>query len=154
MMINYRHKISHSIIGYTLIETMISLLLLTTALLGLAQLYNLSLSATHGSIMNDLATLQAESMIERVRANPVAVTTGTYLSLTGEPSGTNCRTSHCSPTDLARFDFREWNEANRLLLPSGSGTITAVSSEQYQITIQWVDGDSSPYYSLLFIPPL
>lgn len=139
--------------GYTLIETVISLVLLTTALLGLGALYNLSLHSSHGAILHDFATLQAADMAERIRGNPSAVVHGHYLGLSGEPSGTDCTTAHCTPEEMARFDFREWNRQNSTLLPSGSGSITRTSPENYTATINWSDGDDSPSHSLIFRPP-
>lgn len=139
--------------GYTLIETVISLFLLTTALLGLSALYNLSLQSSHGAILHDFATLQAADMAERIRANPGAVIDGHYLGLSGEPSGADCTAVHCTPEAMARFDFREWNRQNSALLPSGSGSITRPAPDYYTITINWSDGDESPSHSLLFRPP-
>ncbi len=139
--------------GYTLIETLISLFILTTALLGLGTLYNLSLQSSHGAILHDFATLQAADMAERIRGNPGAAVEGHYLGLSGEPSGADCTTTHCTPEEMARFDFREWNRQNGTLLPSGSGSVTRPSPEYYTVTIHWSDGDENPSHSLTFQPP-
>ncbi len=131
---------------------MISLFLLTTALLGLAALYALSLQSSHGAILHDLATMQGVDMAERVRANPSAVGDGSYLALSGEPSGTDCEQSHCSPEEMARFDFREWNRQNAILLPSGEGAVTNPTEAEYKITITWIDGNATQSYSSHFYP--
>jgi len=146
------NSVGFSTAGYTMIETMISLFLLTTALLGLASLYALSLKSFHGTTLHDLATLQGLEMVERIRANPSAVDAGTYLGLSGEPSGTDCTTAHCSPENMAKFDFREWNQQNSIMLPSGNGDITNPTGSLYMITISWNDGDTTPSYSLTFFP--
>lgn len=138
--------------GYTLIETLISLFLLTTALLGLAAIYAISLKSSHGVTMHDLATLQGVDMVERVRANPSAVDAGTYPALSGEPSGTDCTTAHCNPENMARFDVREWNQQNASMLPSGNGAISNVAGGMYKVTITWDDRDTTSSYSLTFYP--
>ncbi len=102
--------------------------------------------------MHDLATMQGMGMVERIRANPSAVDAGTYLGLSGEPSGTDCTTAHCDPENMARFDFREWNRQNASMLPSGTGDISNPAGNMYQVTITWADGEATPSYSLTFYP--
>ena len=138
--------------GYTLIETLISLFLLATAILGVATLYVLSLHSSHGAVLHDFATLQSMDIAERIRANPVAVKAGYYLNLSAQPSGEDCISTHCTPEEMAKFDLREWNRQNSLLLPSGSGDISNPAGNQYKITIDWVDGDTTSSHSLIFYP--
>lgn len=149
-MINHNPPLIAS--GYTLIETLVALFILTTALLGFAALSTQALQATRGAIHHDLATLQASDLAERIRANPAAVDSGYYLSLSGTPAGSDCSAVDCTPQQMARFDLREWNSRNATLLPSGDGTISS-SGADYQITIQWQDGTTPTRYTLHFTPP-
>ncbi len=137
--------------GYTLIETVIALAILTTALLGLITLSGHALVAGREAIHHDLATLQARNLVERIRANPIAVTAGTYLMLSGSPAGDDCSDVSCDATSMARYDFREWNRHNGLLLPSGIGSIASTSG-LYEVTIQWTDGESQSSHTLQFQP--
>ncbi|MBT3196313.1 MAG: type IV pilus modification protein PilV [Gammaproteobacteria bacterium] len=139
--------------GYTLIETLIALFLLTTSLLGYALLTGHALQTTQGAIFHDLATLQAVSLAERIRANPVGVADGEYLRLTATPSGSDCSATHCDPAAMARYDFREWNLQNRQLLPHGVGSISSPSEGLYQVTLEWMDHRVASHYSLHFSPP-
>ncbi len=149
-MTNHNHSLKVS--GYTLLETLISLFILTTTLLGFAALSTQALQTTRGAIQHDLATLQANDLVERIRANPAAVDSGTYLSLSGTPSGSDCGATSCTTEEMARFDLREWNSRNATLLPSGSGTISS-SGNEYIVTISWLDGTETTSYSLHFTPP-
>ncbi len=138
--------------GYTLLETLIALFVLTTALLGFAALSTQALQATRGAIHHDLATLQAHDLVERIRANPAGVSAGIYLSLSGTPSGSDCSATECNPEQMARFDLREWNQRNAILLPSGSGTVER-QGDTYQITLHWQSGPNPSSYTLPFVPP-
>ncbi len=137
--------------GYTLIETLIALLILTTALLGFTALSLQAAQATRASIEADLATLQANTLAERIHANPEAVAGGDYLIATPGSAGKLCTSSFCSPAEMARFDLWEWNQGNTMLLPSASAEVTA-EGDLYQITIHWSSGGDSHSHQLLFAP--
>ncbi len=138
-------KSLHRATGYTLIETLIALFVLTTALLGFAALSTQALQATRGALNHDFATLQAIDLAERMRANPAGL--AIYPTLSGTPSGTDCTTATCDPTDMARFDLREWNQRNEALLPSGSGQVS-LNDSLYQITIDWLEGTEQKQHTL------
>ena len=112
-----------------------------------------SLRTSHQAILDDLATQQAANLAERIRANPAAVAHGDYLSLSGEPTAPNCESIYCSPEQMARYDFRYWNQQNRQLLPDGEGSIAATAGGLYQITMTWRSGESSGSHQLSFLPP-
>lgn len=112
-----------------------------------------SLRSAHKAILDDHATLQAANLVERIRANPVAVIQGDYLTLSGEPDGPNCETNDCTPTQMARYDIRNWNQQNRQLLPDGTGTVTTSTDGHYRITIEWKSGEVSTTHQLSFHPP-
>lgn len=138
--------------GFTLIETLIALFILTTALLGFASLSAQALQATRGAIYHDLATLQAIDLAERIRANPVAAASGSYLTLPPNPGASDCTQHYCDPTMMAKFDLHEWNQINATRLPSGEGSIRE-SAGDYLITIEWLDGATASSYALQVPPP-
>ena len=137
--------------GFTLLETLISLFILTTALLGFAALSTQALQATRGAIHHDLATLQAIDMAERMRSNPLAVHSSSYFDLSGTPAGSDCSATSCDPTMMAKFDLREWNQRNTSLLPSGVGVIDN-RGDHIEITIQWQEGVASVEHTLQITP--
>ncbi|HIJ21544.1 MAG: type IV pilus modification protein PilV [Gammaproteobacteria bacterium] len=136
-----------------MIETLIALFLLTTALFGFAALTSHALQVTQGAIFHDLATIQASSMVERVRANPLAISAGHYLALSAIPSAADCVSNPCSPEEIATFDFSQWNQRNSTLLPNGVGSITSTAGGYYLITIQWSDRAASATHTLHFSTP-
>lgn len=120
--------------GASLIEILVTLFVLAIGLLGIFALQIQSLKLNQDGYMHSVATIQAYSMLDRIRANRTGASAGSYDGATGIPSDPGCTT--CSPTQLAQQDIRQWNQLNAQLLPSGQGTI-ARSSNTYTITIMW-----------------
>lgn len=107
--------------GFSLIEVMVTLLVLSVGLLGLAGLQLRALQYTHSSYQRTLANIQALDMAERM---------WTHLA---EP--------------LAELDT--WQALNNTSLPNWHGEVTTVADQpgDYIITISWVDErfiDSAP----------
>lgn len=132
--------------GFTLLEVLIALVILSIGLLGLAALFSSGLQSNHGAYMHTQATLLAYDMADRMRANTGGVTAGDYDSIAlGVPSSwTNCATSgtntptDCSPAQVATFDDYQWESELKDLLPNGKGSVEK-SGTNYVITVMWDD---------------
>ena len=101
-------------------------------------------------------------MIDRMRANAVGVTAGNYKQAAVGSSGTaslceNNLNATCSPSDLAGYDLKRWNNALAAGLPSGQGIVCLDSTPEigsaaspacdgssnvYAIKIWWTDDRS------------
>ncbi len=146
--------------GFTLIEMLISVVVISVGILGVAALQTLGVRYTQNSYMLSIATQQAQDMAERIRANPaemVDTTTGGYYNnMSGLFSGTkpDCITSTCTSEQRAQMDHAEWNGMNNTLFGS-TGTVTRVGS-RFQITVLWNDvesgGTAPKSYILDFLP--
>ena len=112
--------------GFTLLEVLIALLVLSIGLLGLAALQTLGLKFNHESYQRTQAVYQAYDMIDRIRANPTAKSSGSYnnVALGSLPSttGINCTTG-CNATQLATYDINTWNTTNAAILREGKGAV-------------------------------
>lgn len=108
--------------GFTLLEVIISIFVLTIGLLGLASLQVFSLRLSGDSLSRTIAAIQANDMIDRMRTNAAATTLGTaspYNNPTGVgTANTACLgkngngaliNTQCDPTQMAQHDFYEWN---------------------------------------------
>jgi type IV pilus assembly protein PilV len=74
--------------GFTLVEVLVTLVIMSIGLLGLAALQLTSLKANHGSATRTQAVYLAYDIIDRMRANPTAVTAGSYNTTIGAvPTG-------------------------------------------------------------------
>lgn len=110
--------------GFTLLEVLIALVVLSIGLLGLAGLQSTGLRFNQSASMRTQATQLAYDMSDRMRANQVAVNAGYYLGAAGATAG--CHTvsvSGCTPAEMAADDLAAWNAAITRYLPDGEGLI-------------------------------
>ena len=117
--------------GFTLLEILIALLVLSIGLLGMAGLQATSLRNSHDAYVTTRATYLAHDMADRMRANRSAL--ATYTGLSGVSH--DCVTVSCSPTDIAENDISEWL-AEVQTLPGGQGNIVQAGS-LFTITVMW-----------------
>lgn len=101
--------------GVSLLEVLVALVILSVGMLGLAGLQATGLSANGDAEQRTQAALTANDMIERMRANPAAVNTGSYAAI--DWSAIDCATapdpfcadrdvgaSTCDAAQMAAFD--------------------------------------------------
>lgn len=123
--------------GFTLIEVLIAMLVLAVGLLGLAGLQATSLKNNQSAYNRSQATQLAYDLADKMRANVAGL--ATYTTAGAAAQKTPClTTTGCSPTDMAKNDLFEWNNAVATAFPSGVGAI-AVATGVFTITITWDD---------------
>ncbi len=113
--------------GVTLIETLIALLLVSGGLLALVQMQMLGLRTATSATLRDQAVLQANDMLERIRANPLAIETDNYVVGFGELP---------APGTIHGDDIRAWKTAVASVLAGGDGAI-ARSGRLYTVSVRW-----------------
>lgn len=126
--------------GFTLIEVLISVLVLSVGLLGLAALQATAIRFNDSAQLRSMAVFQASNMIDRMRVNLTGVKAGNYNNLSGTPSNAPSCTV-CSTADTATRDLYLWNTANAQLLPAGQGVVTGNGSV-FTVTVRWDNGRS------------
>lgn len=124
--------------GFTFIEVLVSIVVLSIGLLGLAGLQATSQRANHSAYLRSQATLFAYDMADRVRANRVGMLAGDYNSISGIPSDPGCIATGCSAAQLAQYDTHAWNTALARQLPSGKGTVVG-NGGVFTVTVMWDD---------------
>lgn len=130
--------------GFTLLEVLIALLVLSIGLLGLAALQTVGLRSNQMATMRTLATQMTYDITDRMRANPDGLTTANqfYVIGTGDADPTitsDCDTSPCNTQQLADYDLNKWRE-NVGSLPDGLSSITqttAAGVTTHTITVHW-----------------
>lgn len=126
-----------TMIGVTMIEVMVSLLILAIGLLGVSALHGLSIKSGTRSYYRSQAVSQSYDILDRMRANPAGAAAGAYSQTDSSASENGgCEHSPCSAADVARSDIRQWNEATGSLLPSGAGTIS-LDESGVRVVIDW-----------------
>ena len=120
--------------GFTLIEVMVAVLVMSIGLLGLASLQATSLRFNNDSSAQTQAAYLASDMADRMRAN---VSKAAAYPAQAAGANANCYTAAgCSPDEMAANDIHEWNQA-LATLAAGQGTITALGGGLYTITVMW-----------------
>lgn len=118
--------------GFTLLEALISILILAVGLLGLAGLYVAGAQYNKSANLRTFATQQAYDMADRMRVNIGALTvlspTVPYYHLPSAVQHTSCYTSTCNSQQMAQNDYYEWNDpasasSNPRVLPGGYGIV-------------------------------
>lgn len=133
-----RHPMDPSRVrGFTMLETLISILILSFGLLGIAGIYVAGVQNNKSANLRTLATQQAYDMADRMRANLAGLTVPLpampYYHLPTATLTASCyATTNCTPQQMAENDYYEWNNAasttsNARVLPGGFG-ITCLDS--------------------------
>ena len=125
--------------GITLIEVMVSLVILAIGLLGLAALHGLGAKFGNRAYYRSQAISQAYDLVDRMRANIAGAAASDYVQSPMPSSySSDCGAASCTASDLATYDLVEWNTANGALLPGGSGTVSMLGSD-FTVVVNWLE---------------
>jgi type IV pilus assembly protein PilV len=141
--------------GYSLMEVLVALLVLSFGLIGLAMLQTVGLKFNTNSATRTQSTFLAYDIIDRMKANLSAVTDGLYdvpntsaVNSILSGSVTDCATSTCDSAKMAAYDLKQWYELqNKYIAGASAGdrtTITrpdAASPRSVTITLRWMEDD-------------
>lgn len=145
--------------GFSLIEVLVALLVLSIGLLGLAALQTTSLKYNTDSYFRTQATFSVYDIVDRMRANSTAAADGGAYDIPTDTAAatviTNynsckssscaCDTSSCSSSNMATYDLGKWLERIGATLPGASGsnvpTISIDSAKKITITLKWQERD-------------
>jgi type IV pilus assembly protein PilV len=132
--------------GFTLVETLVALVVMAVGLLGIAALYVEGLRAGRTSVYRSAAVTLASDMADRIRANPAGNYTGT-----GPGADNACVNGglDCSPDELAADDWFHWLEDLRGRLPAGAAasveSLAVAPVTEFEITVSWPEaGQETP----------
>jgi type IV pilus assembly protein PilV len=145
--------------GFSLMEVLVALIILSIGLLGTAAMQLAGLRYGYSANLVYVATLQANDMADRIRANPRGLAAGHYNRIVGTGSDPGCINSTCTPAQMAATDAFQWNSNNALVLPSGIGTVSGSGAgSTFTITVAWTEvgpgnsGNIAQGYTLRFQP--
>ena len=114
--------------GFSLVELLVAIMVLTIGLLGLAALQIAGVRSNQTAYYRSIATQLAYDMADRMRANPVGVTDGVYNQGKAGSNLTQCETGSCTPDVLAGYDLKQWAFALKNNLPDGRGAVCSITS--------------------------
>ena len=112
--------------GFTLLEVLISIVVVAFGLLGLAGLQVFALKNNQSATLRVTATNLTTDIVDRMKTNYLGVINDEY----NKPATTSyttteatCATTGCLPAALARNDLREWQQRVAASLPGGVGIV-------------------------------
>lgn len=115
--------------GFSMIEVLVTVLILAIGLLGLAGLQSTALRSNHSAYLRSQATVLAYDITDRMRANRTAALNGAYnVNVGGTGSGSS----------MAAADVIAWKDNLEAMLPEGDGSV-ARTDTRFTITVQWDD---------------
>ncbi len=137
--------------GFTLLEVLVSIAVISLGLLGLAGLQVVSLNNNQAAYHRAIATQLAYDMMDRIRANRIGNANGNYDNLTGTlPANPDCFTTGCSAANMAVTDHFQWLTNAAAMLPGGTGSVrcrvgpantcvnnSATSNRVFDINVSW-----------------
>ena len=110
--------------GVSLIEVLMAVLIFSVGLIGLAGLMVMAARSNHAAYQRTQVTFLANNMADRMRANPVAIWSGSYDSAAFPITGTtDCETTACTPVNVAKRDQQTWSGLLTTLLPKATASI-------------------------------
>jgi type IV pilus assembly protein PilV len=114
--------------GMTLIEVLVTLVIISVGLLGIAALQLTTVRNNYDAFVRAQAAVLASDMLDRMRANRRQA--GTYVAAIGAAPAT--------PTGPAGVDIAQWRASLNAQLPNGVGGIAFdAPSAVVTITIEW-----------------
>jgi type IV pilus assembly protein PilV len=136
--------------GFTIVEVLVSLVILSIGLLGIAKLVLFSAHANDSAYLRSQATQLAYEILDNMRANPTAAAAGNYNTTLGAAAtdpGFSCQNAACPlASNLALYDVYRWKKrlaagAGGGALPTGEGSVTVSATTPLMATIvvQWDD---------------
>jgi type IV pilus assembly protein PilV len=124
--------------GFTLIEALTSVLIMSVGLLGVAAMQSRSLAGGFTAVARSQSVVAVSDIAARMRENPID-----YGAV--EPADHECREVHyghthlprdCTAQELAADDLADWRANVAAALPAGAGTIRR-EGDHYLVDISW-----------------
>jgi type IV pilus assembly protein PilV len=132
--------------GFTLVETLIALTVLSVGLLGAAATLLDSMHVQSQSLRRAAATDLLRDMSERIRANPAAAARYATAAAVAPPGQSSCEAAACDSTRLAAADLAHFTQAADALLPRGNAAIVEFAPATgadtlgvFVISLRWQD---------------
>jgi len=134
--------------GFTLVEVLIALVILSVGMLGIAGLYVHSMQAGRTSLFRHHAVTLAGDVADRIRANPRAA-----AAYAAAGADNNCVGGgvDCTAAQMAANDIFLWDQQAIDTLPNGTVTVVfdnGVLPPTYAITIAWTEPGEIMDYSI------
>ncbi len=114
--------------GFSMVEVLVTVVVLAIGLLGLAGLQAYGLQNNHGAYVRSQASLLSYDIVDSMRANRNAALQGNYDVDFGATLGGG---------DQATLDVNQWVDDLARSLPGGEGEIQVNANGVVTVTVRW-----------------
>lgn len=160
----------HTQQGSSLIEVLVSMLVLGMGILGISAMQTTTLKNNQNSYMRTQAVFHSQDIVERMLGNQAGVEAGNYDDPAPVVTAACQSGAGCSAAQMAAHDVAIWEAGVTAGLPSGSATVCLDSTSNdgtpatpacdglgsvYAVKIWWDDdrdGTASQRYVMTFKP--
>ena len=134
--------------GFSLVEVLIALVIMSVGMLGIASLYVQSMQAGRTSLLRHNAVTLAGDVADRIRANPRA---GAVYAGAGANNNCIAAGANCSPPQMAAQDILVWQEQAVDTLPNGNVAVqfdNTTNPPTYTIVVTWDEPGQNQNYTI------
>ncbi len=110
--------------GFSLIEVLVSLLVLAIGMLGMMSLQNISLQNNASAYYESQAMFLAYDALDRIRTSKNQGNYAITLASDAPTTVTDCKSATCTAAQLAQWDIKDWLENVEEYLPQGDAQIS------------------------------
>jgi len=150
----FKHPYARQNAGFSLIEVLIALVILSVGLLGIAAMVSVSMKSRSSSYLRTQALALGSAILDRMRANHATAIAGGYnitvdtsTPFSGAYQSCNGSGATCTPAPIATMDLYDWNQDLVNLLGYGQAsnvsyyisTLPVGQFTQVQVIISWND---------------
>lgn len=148
--------------GFTLLEVMIALVVLSIGLLGMAALQARAMRYNHDALVRSESTALANDIMDRMRSRALTLSGGAAETALGAYVGA-APAGACATTPVtAAVDLRCWLDGIQRVLPGGAASATGAITLQaggangdptddvYQVAISWIDRQTNALTTQFF----
>jgi len=143
--------------GFSLVEALVSLVVISVGMIGIAALYGQGLNAGSTALYRTVAVSLGADMADRIRNNRTA-----GVAYMGAPADKHCDPQHgpvvsCTPAEMAAHDLFTWKERLDTELPNAVGSVdykTDTTPPTFTIDITWQEPGVNVvrYTSIIQVP--
>ncbi len=138
--------------GFSMVEVLVALVILTIGLLGIAALHLKSLQSGRTATYRTQAVNLAADLADRIRTNRTAqLAYNSAFTDVAVEEPTCFTTGGCTDAQLAVSDLSRWKGTLALLLPGGEGQVAVAAPlaagepATYLVTVRWSEvGETAP----------
>lgn len=124
-------------LGFSLVEVMVTLVVVSVGMIGIAALYGQGLGAGRTALFRTAAVNLTADMADRIRLNRLG-----GAAYNGPAANNNCDAGggvNCPPAQMAAHDLWAWGQLVQQSLPNGVGAVAFVAGvpSTYTIQVTW-----------------